>query len=142
RRPSGFAHCSRQSTAPSLFEEQWRFCCSALVRDWHFASFPPLRKFGRYWRQSDIGRRCCLLGSDAHDPKRTFAAAAYRSGKLVKEEIDGGNLGVPGDNEIGSGVRRRLARAARHPTNPSMLGVRFLDVDFMRINSACASPTV
>ena len=51
-------------------------------------------------------------------PKRTFAAAASRSRKLVKEEIDGGNLAVPGDDEIGSGVSRRLARAARHPTNP------------------------
>jgi len=41
---------------------------------------------------------------DARDPKRTFAAAASESGKLVKEEIDGGNLAVPGDDEIGSGV--------------------------------------
>src|SRR6266576_2139902 len=45
--------------------------------------------------------------------------AASRSRQLVKEEIDGGDLAVPGDDEIGSGVSRRLARAARHPTNPS-----------------------
>src|SRR5437879_4256395 len=44
--------------------------------------------------------------------------AASRSRQLVKEEIDGGDLAVPGDDEIGSGVSRRLARAARHPTNP------------------------
>jgi hypothetical protein len=29
-----------------------------------------------------------------------------------------GDLAVPGDDEIGSGVSRRLARAARHPTDP------------------------
>ncbi len=45
------------------------------------------------------------------------AAAASRSRQLVKEEIDGGDLAVPGDDEIGSGVSRRLARAARHPTD-------------------------
>jgi hypothetical protein len=36
------------------------------------------------------------------DPKRTFAAAASRSRKLVEEEINGGNPAVPGDDEIGS----------------------------------------
>jgi hypothetical protein len=55
----------------------------------------------------------------AFDPKRTFAAAASRSRKLVKEEINGGNPAVPGDDEIGSGVSRRLGGAARHPTNPT-----------------------
>ena len=57
----------------------------------------------------------------AFDPKRTFAAAVSRSRKLVKEEIDGGNLAVPGDYEIGSGVSRRLARAARHPPDPTAI---------------------
>jgi len=56
----------------------------------------------------------------AFDPKRTFAAAASRSPKLVKEKIDAGNPAVPGDDEIGSGVSRWLARAARHPTNPPL----------------------
>jgi hypothetical protein len=37
------------------------------------------------------------------------AAAASRSRQLVKEEIDGGDLAVSGDDEIGSGVSRRLA---------------------------------
>src|SRR4030095_6613927 len=46
------------------------------------------------------------------------AAAVSRSRQLVKEEIDGGDLAVPGDDEIGSGVSRRLARTARHPTDP------------------------
>src|SRR5215510_4332119 len=55
----------------------------------------------------------------ASDPKRKFAAAAFRLRKRVKEEIEGGNLAVPGDDEIGSGVSRRLARTARHPTNPA-----------------------
>ena len=32
--------------------------------------------------------------------------------ELVKEEIDGGNLAVPDDYEIGSGVSWRLARAS------------------------------
>ena len=50
----------------------------------------------------------------AYDPKRTFVAASSRSRKLVKEEINGGNLAVLGDDEIGSGVSRRLGRAARH----------------------------
>src|SRR5215813_12787866 len=52
------------------------------------------------------------------DEKRTFATAASQSRKLVKEEIDGGNLAVPCDDEIGSGISRRLPGAARHPTNP------------------------
>src|SRR5437588_6067275 len=49
---------------------------------------------------------------------RTAKFAKSNSRKLVKEEIDGGDLAVPGDDEIGSGVSRRLARAARHPANP------------------------
>src|SRR6266550_6349663 len=46
------------------------------------------------------------------------AASAPRSRQLVKEEIDGGDLAVPGDDEIGSGVSRRFARAARDPRDP------------------------
>src|ERR1700745_2866397 len=46
------------------------------------------------------------------------AAAASRSRQLVKEEIDGGDLAVASDHEIGSGVSRRLARAARDPRDP------------------------
>src|SRR5258708_26566767 len=41
--------------------------------------------------------------------------------ELVKEEIDGGNLAVPDDYEIGSGVSWRLARAARHPPDPTAI---------------------
>jgi hypothetical protein len=37
----------------------------------------------------------------------------YSSRKLVKKEIDSGNLALPDDHEIGCGVSRRLARAAR-----------------------------
>lgn len=43
------------------------------------------------------------------------------SRKLVKEEIDGGNLAVSGDYEIGSGVSRRLARGARHPPDQTAI---------------------
>ena len=43
------------------------------------------------------------------------------SRKLVKEEIDGGNLAVPDDYEIGSGVSWRLARATRHPPYPTAI---------------------
>src|SRR5882724_1971360 len=35
--------------------------------------------------------------------------------KLVEEEIDGGNLSVPSNDEIGSSVNRWLARTARNP---------------------------
>jgi len=52
--------------------------------------------------------------------KRTFAGVASRSRKLVNEQINGGNPGLPGDDEICSGVSRRLARAARHLTNPQL----------------------
>src|SRR6202011_4999320 len=41
--------------------------------------------------------------------------------ELVKEEIDGGNFAVPDDYEIGSGVSWRLARAARHPPDPTAI---------------------
>ena len=40
------------------------------------------------------------------------------SGQLVEEELDGGNPAVPGDDEIRSGVSRRLTRAARYPWDP------------------------
>ena len=43
------------------------------------------------------------------------------SRKLVKEEIDGGNLAVPDDYEIGPGVSWGLARAARHPPDPTAI---------------------
>jgi hypothetical protein len=49
------------------------------------------------------------------------AAVMSSSKKLIKEEIDGGNLAVPDDYEIGSGVSWRLARAARHPTDPTTI---------------------
>ena len=49
------------------------------------------------------------------------AAVMSNSRKLVKEEIDGGNLAVPDDYEIGSGVSWRLARAARHPPDPTAI---------------------
>src|SRR5260221_3647264 len=49
------------------------------------------------------------------------AAAISSSRKLVKKEIDGGNLALPDDYEIGSGVSRRLARAARHPPDPTAI---------------------
>jgi hypothetical protein len=52
------------------------------------------------------------LQMSAFDPKRTFAAAVSKSRKFVKEKIDGGNLAVPSDDEIGSGVSRRLVKAA------------------------------
>jgi hypothetical protein len=58
------------------------------------------------------------LHMSAYDPKRTFATAESKSRKFAEEKIDGGKLAVPGDDEIGSGVSRRLARAARHPTDP------------------------
>ena len=41
--------------------------------------------------------------------------------KLVKVEIDGGNLAVSDDYEIGSGVSQGLARAARHPPDPTAI---------------------
>jgi hypothetical protein len=47
-------------------------------------------------------------------------AVMSSSRKLVKEEIDGGNLAVPDDYEI-SGVSWRLARAARHPPDPTAI---------------------
>src|SRR4030095_468852 len=48
-------------------------------------------------------------------------AVMSSSRKLVKEEIDRGNLAVPDDYEIGSGVSWRLARAARHPPDPTAI---------------------
>jgi hypothetical protein len=50
-----------------------------------------------------------------------FSAAAARLRKLVKEEIDRGNLTVPGDDEIGSGVSWRLAMAAGNPTDTTSI---------------------
>jgi hypothetical protein len=41
--------------------------------------------------------------------------------KLVKEEINGGNLAVPSDHEIGSGVSWRFAKATRHPPDPTAI---------------------
>src|ERR1700757_5052335 len=41
--------------------------------------------------------------------------------EIVKEEIDGGNLAVPGHYEVGSGVAWRLAGATRHPPDPTAI---------------------
>jgi hypothetical protein len=64
--------------------------------------------------------------------------------ELVKEEIDGGNFAVPDDYEIGSGVSRRLARAARHPPDPTAIayllrqGERLiLEVRMSSLDHAC-----
>src|SRR6476660_9362566 len=64
--------------------------------------------------------------------------------ELVKEEIDGGNSAVPNDYEIGSGVRWRLARAARHPPAPTAIayclrrGERLIfEVRVSRLDHAC-----
>ena len=72
------------------------------------------------------------------------AAVMSSSRKLVKEEIDGGNLAVPDDYEIGSGVSWRLARAARHPPNPTAIayllrrGERLiLEVRMSSLDHAC-----
>jgi len=37
---------------------------------------------------------------------------------LVEKEINGGNPAVPRDDEISTGVSRRLASAARYPLDP------------------------
>jgi hypothetical protein len=58
--------------------------------------------------KADMTFSACM---SAFDPKRTFAAAVSKSRKFVKEKIDGGNLAVPSDDEIGSGVSRRLVKA-------------------------------
>ena len=41
--------------------------------------------------------------------------------EYVKEEIDCGNFAVPDDYEIGSGVSRWLAGAARNPLDPTRI---------------------
>src|SRR5580704_14664192 len=38
--------------------------------------------------------------------------------RAIEKEIDGGNPAIPGDEEIGPGVGRRLARRTRHPPDP------------------------
>src|SRR6266704_1174885 len=45
--------------------------------------------------------------------------------KIVEKEIDRSNATVPGNDEIGSRIRWRLARSARYPSNPSGI-TRFL----------------
>src|SRR4029077_15292851 len=40
------------------------------------------------------------------------------SAELVEKEIKGGNPAVPGNDEISPGVRWRLTRAARYPSDP------------------------
>ena len=50
---------------------------------------------------------------------QTLATQSPASRQRVEEEAEGGDLAVPGDDEIGSGVSRRLAGASRHPTDPS-----------------------
>src|SRR5712675_1284626 len=58
-------------------------------------------------------------------PPRASRARSSPSRQLVKKEIDGGNLAVPGDDEIGSGVSRWVA----------------LEIDFRkRLHNNCANP--
>jgi hypothetical protein len=47
--------------------------------------------------------------------KTAYFQLRRRCWKLVEEEIEGGNLSVPGNDEIGSSVNRRLARRPRNP---------------------------
>ena len=63
---------------------------------------------------------CTSRGSMAaiHYKRRCRRAVTSSSRKLVKEEIDGGNLAVPDDYEIGSGVSWRLAEGCPTPTGP------------------------
>src|SRR5882672_2443211 len=66
------------------------------------------------------------------------------SRKLVKEEIDGGNLAVPDDYEIGAGVSWLLAWAARHPPDPRAIAyllrrgeLLILEVRMSSLDHAC-----
>src|ERR1700732_2941880 len=47
--------------------------------------------------------------------------AQSSSGQLVEKEIKGGNPTVPGNDEISSGVSRRLATPARYPFDPAAI---------------------
>ena len=42
----------------------------------------------------------------------------FSLGKLVEKKINGSNPAVPDDNEVSTGVSRRLTRAARYPFDP------------------------
>src|SRR6185295_6044705 len=64
--------------------------------------------------------------------------------ELVEEEIEGGNFAVPHDEEIGSGVSWRPARAARPPPDPTAIayllrrGERLiLEVRMSSLDHAC-----
>jgi len=64
--------------------------------------------------------------------------------KLVKEEIDGRNLAIPGDHEVCSSVSWRLARATRHPPDPAAIahllrrGERLiLEVRMSKLDNVC-----
>src|SRR4029077_2488914 len=85
---------------------------------------------------ASLSRAACLR-SRRSPPRRSVW-------ELVKEEIDGGNLAVPGDYEIGSGVTWRLARATRHPPDPTAIahllrrGERLiLEVGMTSLDHAC-----
>jgi hypothetical protein len=92
--------------------------------------------------QNDHGERCGAAESDFQWRARTrplkpeanyrwqrppMAAASLLSNiaclqnsrKLVEEEIGGSDLAIADDDEIGSGVSRGSARAARRPTDPA-----------------------
>src|SRR4249919_258361 len=66
------------------------------------------------------------------------------SRKVVEEEVDGGDLAVANDDEIGPGVSGWLARASRHPPYPTAIAHLFgrrerlvLEVRMRRLDHAC-----
>ena len=53
------------------------FCCGALVRSWHIASFAAARQFGRFRSKADMDRPARLTRFVENDPNRSSGGQFY-----------------------------------------------------------------
>src|SRR4029077_12023699 len=69
----------------------------------------------RYRRADCQSRSWSLLAQDGRIEDLLRGRGIARA---IEKEIDGGNLAVPGDEEISPGISWRLAGGTRHPPDP------------------------
>jgi hypothetical protein len=79
-----------------------------------------------------------VLGTLLDEMQARYSVAMIDELQLVEKKINGGNPAVPRDDEISTGVSRRLVRAARYPLDPPAIA-HFLRLCYCLISKVRAS---